>query len=804
MKQTDTWREARRLHALGFAIHWLKPNSKRPVESGWTTGDRKDWAYLRDTYQPNYNVGVRLGSVSHIPERGYLTVIDVDIKSPEPRHRKEAEAALTELVGSETFPEVRSGFGNGSRHLYCVTPKPFKTWDPAVSPESIRAQIPSKPVSKREREELSEEELNEGWRLVAAWQISLYSEGRQVVLPPSTHPDTGKPYRWKEPFTDVEELPLAVFGQARSEPEDEGELDFRSKPQEVLQDFKIDETLDVRWLPDLAEPIRSLIVTGMYRGQKVSDRSAYLLPAATGLVSAGLDRNEVLTVLTDPSTYLGECAYDHAQTKSRSRAAQWLWNYTVKKVMEERDPVRVFKDISPTRAVLGKDEASAQAESFEEERNWRQELDVTEKGKFRNTFNNCQIILTRTAENKAVLGRDEFAVNDFFLCNTSWGAKKGQAVTDDTLIRFKKFCVDQFGIEFAVHLVNEVFSALAGLQKFHPVRDYLRGLKWDGKPRIETWLSEFAGASGPEEYLKAVSRKTLVALVKRVFEPGCKFDHVLILEGLQGSGKSTLLENLTTPWFTDEKLNIGDKDAVLTMQSKWLVELGELSTIRGADLESLKAFISRRTDRIRAPYGKRVEEFPRQCVFIGSTNQDEYLPDETGNRRFWPVKCGAKVHFEELAKARDQFFAEAYAFYQLGEPVYLETAELNQLAEWEQVKRGETDEWLAPIRDLVMAEGFPIYSFEMRDVTKSMDAFGANRLSPWDQRRVAKCLRTLKFEKFQETKGHRRKLWRATDRLLLTLDKMSEKGIGTAEGPIGTERNLSQGSRLSSVIADFY
>lgn len=799
MKQTEIWREAKRLFDLGFAIHWLHPKSKRPVEIGWTTGPRKDWKELLGSYRPGYNVGVRLGAPS-VLNHGVLAVIDVDIKSKDARHRKEALEAVKTLIGEASLPEVHSGRGGGSRHYYCVTRSPFKTFNPFSSLEKVKVHMPSKSVSKREREELTSEEIAAGTRISKAWEISLYSDGRQVVLPPSIHPDTGERYVWANNFVGAQDIPLLDFERFHGASSDSekgngptgGARERRGGNVEDGGEFKvtIDETLDVRWLPDISENIRALIVDGQWKGSVVNDRSAYLLVAASGLVSAGVGRDEVLTILTDRATYLGECAFEHAQTESRERAAKWLWNYTVKRVLRDKDPTLAFKDTPMVESrALTDEEVRVQSLEFEEGIDWRSNLQRAEKsGQLRNSFHNCQTILVHTATDKAPLGHNEFLVNDFFLNDTEWGGKKGAPIVDSELLNFKKYCVDVFNVEFSITMVDEVFRALAVKRKFNPVKDYLKALKWDGVSRLETWLEDFAGAIGPEAYVRAVSKKVLVAMVKRVFEPGCKFDHVLILEGIQGSGKSTLLNNLAAPWFSDEALNIGDKDAVLTMQGKWLIELGELSALSRAEIETMKAFITRRTDHIRAPYGRRVEEYPRQCIFIGSTNLEEYLKDETGNRRFWPIKCGA-INFKGLAEMRDQLFAEAVAYYGLGEPVYLDGVESEELARIEQIRRGELDEWQSSVQELVRILDLNLEGFEMREISKNMTIFGAEKLSMGDQKRIGKCLRNIGFEKFQETTGDRRKLWRKTIR-----ETNPSRGV----------REPVEGFVNSSIVADFY
>jgi predicted P-loop ATPase len=774
-------REALRLYRLGFAVHWLHAKSKRPVDMGWATGLRPSWKYLRETYQPGYNLGVRTGTPSCLGGR-YLAVIDVDVKSEEKRHQREALEAVRKLVGPGVIcPSVVSGRGNGSQHLYCLTEKPFKTWNPAASEEQVKVSMPSKKSpSKREREQLSEEEIARGIRIANAWEISLYSDNRQVVLPPSVHPDSGREYRWKHPLAEVESLPVLDFGTSPGGQEEsgwtkdpDGFIRGTCAPAKVdvapASDFTV-VSCPVEWL-EISERVKRGILTG----EGVTDRSAFLLPAASALVSAGCSRDEVLSVLTDKSTFLGQCAYEHAQTESRRKAALWLWKYTVKRVMEERSAERAFRDVAIVSPVeLDEEEAGRQTGEIEATKGWKSKLERTEHGKYKATLHNCKTILMNVCEVPGIVGRNEFAANDFYLCDTPWRSRKGDAVTDIDVDRIKDFCCQYYGIELNDRLIDQVLRIIADKNRFHPVRDWLSSLRWDGVERIDTWLKDYAEAKALEPYLADVSRKVLVAMVKRVFEPGCKFDHVLILEGNQGTGKSTLLRKLADPWFSDATLNIGDKDAILTMQSKWLIELGELSSLGKAEVEQMKAFITQTTDRIRAPYGKRVEEFPRQCIFIGSTNLDEYLKDDTGNRRFWPVKVFG-IDYKGLAATRDQLFAEAVQVYRMGEPLWLDNGLSDAQSKLEQTYRTYTDEWLSTVSDIVRGEMFPRGGFEMREVAKKMDQFGAHRLTSWDQQRIGRCLRILGFEKFQETTGDRRRLWRERAELRRT--------AGTADEP---------------------
>jgi predicted P-loop ATPase len=793
MNTTTTLREAKRLYRLGFAIIWLHPKSKRPIGDGWTTGPRKDWKRLQSEYAPGVNIGVRLGAPSQIG-KGYLAVVDVDVKSGEKRHRKEALAAAKKLLAGQHCPTVLSGRGGGSRHYYCVTEKPFKTWNAAGSEEYLKYYSPSKAISKRDREELSQAELDQGYRHGRAWEVSLYSDGRQVVLPPSIHPDSNRPYSWAEPVTTADDLPALDFGPS---PEKNSIKDVEKRTASPLvgdadlTDFA-EEPVMIEWL-DISEKVREGILTG--RG--VKDRSAFLLPASTALLSAGLTKNEILSVLTDPKTFLGACAYEHAQTKSRARAARWVWRYTLARVMEERDAVSIFKSaakIEPNKK-LSKEEREVQDEEIEADQDWRKGLEATQQGKYRATLANCIMMLTNVAGKPGIVGRNEFAGNDYYLVDTPWRSKKGDPVTDIDIVRIKKYFAHMFGVEFSDNPINQALMSVADENRYHPVRDWVRGLKWDGVARIDTWLKDYAGAVGPEPYLSDVSRKFLVAMIARVFRPGVKFDTILILEGNQGTGKSTLLSKLCgEDWFTDAPIKVGDKDGVLTIQAKWLIELGELSSMSKADLEVFKVFISQRQDRIRSPYGKRVEEFPRQIVFAGTTNLDEYLRDLTGNRRFWSVKLTReRIDFDGIEKIRGQLFAEAYQHFILGEELYLCGDEATSQAVLEQAKRLHSDEWMPAVQDIVNGETFAQMGFEMRDVAKRLDQFGAHRLSPTDVHRISRCLKLLGFEKFQEAGGQRRKLWRATKEFT-PLKNGHANGLknGHDPGSNGTARNHAE------------
>jgi predicted P-loop ATPase len=258
----------------------------------------------------------------------------------------------------------------------------------------------------------------------------------------------------------------------------------------------------------------------------------------------------------------------------------------------------------------------------------------------------------------------------------------------------------QYDFCAATTLVTEGLQTFALRFPYHPVYKYLAGLIWDGVPRIDSWLTRYCQAADTP-YIRAVGAKTLIAAVARVEKPGCKADTVTILEGDQGILKSTVWRVLASDaWFSDSLPDLHDKDAAQSLRGKWIVELGELAVLHRSEGEAIKRFISANQDHYRPSYGRRAATFPRQNIFVGSTNNDTYLKDVTGNRRFWPVALTGVCDIAALQRDRDQLWGEAYVRYHAGEAWHL-TPELEQLATQEQEARVEVDDWEAPILEFL-------------------------------------------------------------------------------------------------------
>lgn len=290
-------------------------------------------------------------------------------------------------------------------------------------------------------------------------------------------------------------------------------------------------------------------------------------------------------------------------------------------------------------------------------------------------------------------------------------------------------------------VTNAVVSA-AHDAAFHPVRDYLSSLKWDGTPRIDAWLVTYCGAADTE-VTRAVGAMWLRSAVARIREPGCKVDTMLVLEGEQGKFKSQAFNILGGAWFTDDLAELGSKDFAMQLRGAWIAEFAELDTMSRADVSRIKAVITRKVDRYRPAYGRHVIEQPRECVFAGTCNLTEYLRDETGNRRFWPVKVcerdGASIDLEGIRRDRDQLWAEAVATYEAGQRWWVTKNDALSLQLTEaQNARFETDPWQDDIAAIV--RGLPWVT--MSEVLAKLGLETAKR-EPRASGRAKRCLTHL-------------------------------------------------------------
>ena len=316
----------------------------------------------------------------------------------------------------------------------------------------------------------------------------------------------------------------------------------------------------------------------------------------------------------------------------------------------------------------------------------------------------------------------------------------GPVLEDAALDRLWLILDRQFRFRPTKDLLRTVVSDVARLNGFHPVRDYLDNLHWDGVKRIDGWLIDYGGAEDTE-YSRAVSALMLVAAVRRVRSPGCKFDEMVVIENEdQGTDKSTMLATLAVrdDWFSDDlPLNISGKQVVESLRGRWIIEAAELSGMRRADVEHLKAFLSRQIDRARMAYGHFVTEVPRQCIIVGTTNAVEYLKDTSGNRRFWPVRV-KKFDIAALRRHRDQLWAEA-AQREAGNASIRLDPKLWRSAEEEQEQRLTRDPWYDALQSALGEMKGKITSISLWEI---LDVRGGQRTQE-QSRRLGDAMRQL-------------------------------------------------------------
>lgn len=305
---------------------------------------------------------------------------------------------------------------------------------------------------------------------------------------------------------------------------------------------------------------------------------------------------------------------------------------------------------------------------------WMEKLSYDKKGEIENTIQNALVVLENDPRVKDKLIYDEFANRALVKDGVPWTDMKEHdwMDMDDSGVRF--FLENSYNITTA-YKIEDAKNLVFDRNKFHPIRDYLKGLRWDGQERIETLFIDYLGAED-NLYTRSVAKIQLVGAVARVMVPGIKFDTMPTFSGPQGIGKSTFISKLAMDWYSDNLDTMKGKEAAELIQGVWHIELSELNATRKADRDMVKSFLSRQEDIYRVAYAKHTTRFPRQCVFWGTTNDSDFLRDPTGDRRTYPIQCHVNVPtkciWDDLSQDEvDQIWAEAYQLFKDGEPIHL-------------------------------------------------------------------------------------------------------------------------------------
>ena len=610
---------------------------KSPVERRWTTIPAGSERDAVEWLGTGHNVGVRL--------RDRDLVVDVDPRNGGDASLDRLEADLG-LDLRNSFPFVRTG--SGGLHIYMAKPPHLRT----------------------------------ATKLTGYRGVEFKTKGTQVVAPGSIHPERGEPYA-VDPLSDfgnVPEAPEALLGALEVQdivwPAEAG----RHAPEE------------------LQAMLRCLDVLGYS-----DDHDRWLeLMMACHFATAGAGREEFVAWSTsDPAYAHDEELIRYRWDSLRLDGARPVTERTLYRalVTAGRADLLPRESAAEEFAADPLDPADVEALPTVTRVSRRAALVLNSKDVAHDDFRNALAAVAASGVQPAF---DELAQAVVFLGELPWGENLGRSLDDHTWRALRLHLVDKHqGVAYqpSKEHVYEAVTTLAQEDRFNPVLNYLGRLRWDGTPRVERLFSRYF-RTADDAYTRAVARCFMVAAVRRQRRPGCKFDTMPVLKGTQGSGKSSGVRTLFGEWFSDAELgNLASKDAALLLCGIWGQEFAELDGLRRSDVTTLRAFLSRASDKVRPPYGKNTVDLHRQCVFVGTCNEGGYLLDSTGARRFWPLEVAGEVDVRGLARDRDQLWAEASVLEAEGASLVLDR-ELWAMAAERQAEETTEDPWA----DLVRAE----------------------------------------------------------------------------------------------------
>jgi hypothetical protein len=816
----DTLSAIRPMVEAGVSVHWLKRRSKAPLDDGWQMAASQTFDELKATWSRGLNVGVRPGEYSHT-SLGYLHLIDLDI-----RDAAQASDAWAWLV--ERWPAIRSapyvisGSGGESRHIYFFTDRPFRSRKIA---KSLGHSLVFDAKKQREVKKYDWEIEVFGTRKQVAMPPSIHPDTGEPYR-------WGRSIDWDLVEMGIGPVVEASVVESWGVTEDDLNIDedddllqmVKARPM-GLSESEIASTLSdlpEEWLMD-RDCWRDvgMALHHEYQGSKAGfDRWCEWSKQVISIDANKFD-------LKDQAVVWKSFGKDHIRNPIRMasliKAAGQARLERAHAALENDDEGPAEKPVDPDDDFLALPgtalaiipEKQALADEFDDlldlppaakpapitpgaravDPNWRSYLQLNEEGQIKSSVHNVELILRNDPRLGGVVARNEFTLETVQVCEPGrlnlrkaspkplrqldgnvWKVRdpvNGDVWSDshDHSIRVMLEAPERQGgysLKTSDRDLGAALDVVANQFAFHPVRAYLRSQAWDGTNRVERLFVDYVGAAD-NVYHREAAVLFMVGAVTRIFEPGHKFDFVPILEGLQGVRKSTFIRVLAKHWFAELEGDFHDKKALVeSMQGSWIVELPELQGFSKAEVTTIKGFVSRPIDKVRLSYQRRASEFPRQCVFIGSTNESEYLRDMTGGRRFWPIACGVtEIDTDRLAREIDQIWAEAKAMYDAWRasyphgslPLYMQNAEAAAEATRvqesrreigdEEILAGQIAAWLD--RPIGSDLGFDVNDdvAEKRSVVcipeiwREMMANDSQALKLGDSRRIGRALRLV-------------------------------------------------------------
>jgi predicted P-loop ATPase len=571
---------------------------------------------------------------------------------------------------------------------------------------------------------------------VLAQGIDLKSDGGYVLAPPSIH----------------------IQGQYRSDP-----------------DFPLDG-IDPAPLPDWIADRRSQQPSFEKSKSRVSDGLLGAAFAEAGMLGRALGTDKAAAQCPWEAEHTSGKRFDSSTIIYAPNADQKLGCFWCSHShCSERTPRQCFNQL-PSESVarakkrLGFDDNYIPAEQEQPTSfptaEWANSLAFDEKGKLVKDPGNVSLLLANADAWSGCLAYDEFRNNVIWIREPEvvdgiLTPGSGEFHENDVTYIRHKLRLDHH-VSFPKDAVFDAVVPAAKRNPFHPVRAFISSLEWDNIPRVDRWLATYLGAKDTP-YTRLVSKWFLIGCIARVFDPGCKSDCMMILEGPQGTGKSTALRILGGQWFSDTPIDIGNKDAFLAMRGYWIIEFPELDSFDRSAASRAKAFLSSPIDIYREPYGRTTKEWPRQCIFAGTVNHYEYLQDESGARRFLPVECG-KIKTDDLRRDREQLLAEALHMFQSGQKWWTISAEDIALCQTEQSGRYVADTWEDVIKVWIDTHS-ELHEFSVGAVLTDCLGFLPRDYTRAHETRVGKCLKRIGLVQFRTTA---KRVWRRPLSALMT------------------------------------